>query len=91
MLRPPNFNPKQTYNGLMDGFTVTGIWGTPGQKSFKLKVLIPNTTKEEFKVSYLDHREDKKPIVEAAIRRFEGSPPVCRLAQRQQGRSRCVR
>ena len=74
MLRPPNFNRKQTYNGLMDGFTVTGIWGKPGKKSFKLKVCIPNSTKKEFKVDYLDHRHDKKPIVEAAIRTYEASP-----------------
>ena len=74
MLREPNFNPKQTYNGFMDGFTVTGIWGKPGNKSFKLEVTIPDSTKTEFKVDYLDHRPDEKPIVEAAIRTYEESP-----------------
>ena len=74
MLREPNFNPKQTYNGPMDGFTVTGILGKPDTKSFKLKVTIPNSTKKEFRVDYLDHRDDKKHIVEAAIRTYEESP-----------------
>ena len=74
MLRKPNLNPKQTYKGTMDGFEVIGFLGTPGQKSFKLEVSIRNSDKTKFRPDFLDHDEEKKPIVENAIRRFQASP-----------------
>ena len=68
MLRAWNLNKKQTYNGPLDGFTVTGFMGTPKMNSFKLRVEIAsNSAKKEFKCDYLDHRPESKPTVEAAI------------------------
>ncbi len=70
-----NFNPKQTYKHPIDGFKVTGYTGTPGNKSFALKVEIAsNPAKTEFKVDYLDKRPEKKPIVEQSVLTFLASP-----------------
>ena len=75
LLRKWNFNKKQTYKLPMDGFKVTGYLNTPGNKSFALIVEIAsNPAKTEFKVDYLDKREEEKPIVEQAVLTFLVSP-----------------